>query len=71
MRLYDPAAGEFLHSIEESYARAHALDDERAARHVAEQRARAAEEQTKAAQEAADSRIAALEAQLRTQRQPD
>ena len=99
MRLYDPAASEFLHSIEESYARAHALDDERqnAARErtarqaaeqraqsadkraesadkraeSAEQRARAAEARAKAAQEAADSRIAALEAQLRAQRQPD
>ena len=84
LRFYDPAAGEFLHSVEESYARAHALDDERqnaacerTARQAAEQRAesaeqqaRAAEAQAKAAQEAADSRIAALEAQLRAQRQP-
>ena len=67
MRLYDPAAGEFLPTVEESYARAHALNDER----KRADREREAREAAVAERDAATERIAALEAELRTLRKPD
>ncbi len=81
MRLYDPVAGELLPSVEESYASAYALNDERkrADRERAEREAAVAERNSAVAEreaavaerDAATERIAALEAELRALRKPD